>query len=96
MTAEPDAATLQVVVERLNDLRLDVGAVRTQLTAQAVTLVPRGEWVQRNEAVDARFNGQGREISELRTELRSRSIPWTSVLSAVVAFVALVMTLVGP
>lgn len=92
-TTERDTATLLVVVERLEDLRTDLGAIRMQLTAQAVTFVPRGEWVQRNESVDERFRALGRELGDLRTEVRSRRLPWTNVLSAVAAGVALLVSL---
>lgn len=91
--ADLDVAALTIVGERLEDLRKEVAGLRGQLTAQAVTLVPRGEWVQRNESVDERFRTQGREIGDLRAEVRARRVPWTSVAGTVTAIVALGLSL---
>lgn len=52
-------------------------------------------WSQRNEQVDDRFSAQGREIGDLRSELRTvrnqaeaRRPTWPAVVSAVVAVVS--------
>lgn len=67
MTPQSDDATLAVVVARLDDLRSDVQALRTELAAHRADMVSRGEWEQRNRHVDARHQELGREIGSLRT-----------------------------
>ena len=67
-----DEITLAVVAARLSDLREDVKGMRSDLTAYRAELVSRGEWEQRNRAVDARFQEQGREIGQLRTSLDTK------------------------
>lgn len=73
-------------------------ALRSELAAHRADLVPRGEWEQRNRHVDARFQEQGREIANLRTEVRtevqSRRQPWTAVAASVVAIAGLALTLI--
>lgn len=68
----PDEITLAVVAARLDDLREDVKGVRSDLAIHRAELVGRGEWVQRNQAVDTRFQEQGREIGQLRTDLNTK------------------------
>lgn len=86
-TPAPDdlAATLAVVVSRLDDLRLDVGLIRTDISGVRSENVPRGEWEQRNNHVDSKFSAQGREIADLRTELHSRRAPWWSVGAIIIS-----------
>lgn len=89
-----DAATLAVVVARLDDLRGDVRHLRTDLAASAERQVSRGEWAMRNAAVDQRFEDQGREIGSLRVELARRRLPWTTIATAIVAVAGLALTIV--
>lgn len=86
--------TLAVLVSRVEDLRGDVAAMRTDQATQRSGMVPRTEWEQRNRHVDETFRTTGREIGDLRTELRSRRTPWPAVASVVLAAVALGLTLV--
>ncbi len=90
-----DVATLAVVVARLDDVRDDLRAVRGDLALAAERSVGRGEWLMRNQAVDQRLADQGREIGDLRAEVRSRRLPWTTVATAVVAIASLALTLTG-
>jgi hypothetical protein len=101
---QPDDVTLAVVAARLDDLRNDVRAMRTELATHRAELVPRGEWEQRNHFVDGRFQEIGREVSTLRTETRStvaalkaevdgRRAPWWSVAAVAVAVVSLLVTI---
>lgn len=79
-------ATLAVVVARLDDLRQDVAGLRNELHASQSENVSRGEWGQRNAHVDTRLDALGREIGDLRTEVRSARAPWwtwATVLCAV-------------
>lgn len=95
---DSDPATLAVVVARLDDLRDDMRAMRQELASHRADLVPRGEWEQRNRHVDARFQEQGREIANLRTEVRteaqSRRQPWTAVAAAIVGIASIALTLI--
>jgi malate synthase len=107
MTGPSEEATLAVVVSRIDDLREDVQHLRTDLADVRTGLVSRGEWEQRNNHVDSRFQAQslqsdtrhqqlGREIGELRTEIRARQAPWWSVAAVIVAGVALAWNIIGP
>ncbi|MDM8084757.1 hypothetical protein QUV83_08280 [Cellulomonas cellasea] len=87
-----EAATLAVVVARLDDLRGDVSRLSDTLTAQRGELVGRGEWMMRNQHVDSVTAGLGREIGDLRGDVRSRRLPWPSVAAAIVSIAALGLT----
>lgn len=89
--ADDDPATLAVVVARLDDLRGDFRHLRTDLAASAERQVGRGEWLIRNQAVDQRFEGQGREISEIKETLARHRLPWTTVATALVAIAGLAL-----
>lgn len=87
-----DAASLAVVVARLDDVREDIRDLRTDLSAHRTEMVSRGEWEMRNRAVDARFDNQGREIAELK----AARAPWWSWASVLVAAAALMWAVLGP
>lgn len=89
MTAvEPDQGISTLILQRLDDLREDVRELRNGF-------VPNAVWSQRNEHVDATFRTLGREIGDLRAEVRSKSIPWPMVVSAVCAMAAVVLALIN-
>ena len=90
---DDDRVTLLLVVERLDDLKESVSNVQAQLGLQAASFVPRGEWVLRNQHVDETHRSLGREIGDLRTELRSRRLPWPTVLGAIVSVAALLISM---
>lgn len=48
------------------------------------------EWSQRNNEVNGRLSGLGREIGDLRTEIRAKSAPWWSVGALVVSTLAII------
>jgi len=79
----PDEITLAVVAARLDDLREDVKGVRSDLAIHRAELVGRGEWLQRNQAVDDRFQAQGREIGQLRTDLNTKTTVLDGEIKAV-------------
>lgn len=66
---EDPATTIAVVVARLDDVRDDIAGLRRAIEASARDKVSRGEWEQRNNHVDSRLAGQGREIGDLRAEI---------------------------
>lgn len=90
---DDDRVTLRVVAERIGDIQASQKAIQQQLTTQAATFVPRGEWMLRNTQVDEKHSGLGREIGELRSELRSRRLPWPTVVAAIVSCLALAKSL---
>lgn len=91
--ATSDRVLLLVVAERLSDVQATQTAIQAQLTTMSSSFVPRGEWVLRNAHVDGMFVSQGREIGDLRSELRSRRLPWPTVVSALVSIAALLVAL---
>lgn len=97
--------TLAVVVARLDDLRESVAELRLELRSSTANVVSRGEWTQRNNLVDGKFDTQGREIAQLRqdhagdvaglrAELASRRAPWWSVIAAIGSIVAVAAVLI--
>jgi len=102
---QPDEVTLAVIGARLEDMREDIRSLRADLASHRADLVPRGEWEQRNHHVDGRFQEHGREIANLRTEVRSsiatvkaevdqRRAPWWTVGALVISGAALLLTLI--
>jgi len=51
-----------------NGLSEDMKEIKQIILSYQQTAVPRGEWQQRNNLVDGKFNDQGREIAGLRTQ----------------------------
>lgn len=90
-----DEATLAVVVARLDDVRTDLARFGDRLDTSLRAQVSRGEWEQRNTAVDARFDAQGREIAQLRASIAAAKAPWWSVGALIVSAGALAWTMFG-
>lgn len=93
--------TLAVVVARLDDLRESMTELRAEVRSSTANVVSRGEWVQRNQHVDGKFESQGREIARLctdivqaRTVAEQRRAPWWSVVAAIGSVVAIAAALV--
>lgn len=86
--------TLAVVVARLDDLREDMKALRSEVRSSTANVVGRGEWVQRNNLVDGRFDSQGKEISHLRTEVASRRTSVPVVIGSATGAVSLIIMLI--
>jgi len=59
------------------------------------TYVPATLWEQRNTHVDFVIAGLGREIGDLRGELRAKRAPWWSVAAVVIAAAALLWSMFG-
>ncbi len=79
-----DTSTLAVVVARLDDLikrqaddtaslTAAIESLRREFADSRREIVARGDWIQRNQAVDTRFQDQGREIAPLRPDLNSKA-----------------------
>lgn len=93
--SDPEAITLAVLGTKVDALTRAVETLALAQTEAARTYVPTAVWSQRNEAVDGRINGLGREIGELRTELRSRRVSWPAVGALAVAAAALLLQLIN-
>lgn len=78
---------LDLVLARLEDIAADLRDMRANY-------VPTAVWVQRNAHVDSRLQSIGRELGDLRTEVRSKRVPWPSVASVVISGAALLVVLV--
>jgi len=74
----------------LTEVREDIREIRADLKDVVQNKVSYREWAQRNTEVNGRLSGLGREIGDLRTELRAKSAPWWSVAAVVVSALAIV------
>ena len=100
------ATALAVLVQRVEsegraqsedraELREDFKQLRESVERASQDKVSRGEWGQRNEHVDSRLQGLGREIGELRTALAAKTAPWWSVGAVLVAGASLAWSVFG-
>ena len=94
--SEIEAAALQVLVSQVGDMREDIRDMRNDLKTIGDNKVNYREWIQRNQEVNGRLGSLGREIGDLRTELRAKSAPWWSVSAVVVAVASLAWTIFNP
>lgn len=94
--SDVEEAALGVLISQVGDMREDIREMRTDLKAMSEDKVSYREWSQRNAEVNGRFTSQGREIGELRLEIRSKSAPWWSVGSLIVSIVAIGYTILNP
>lgn len=95
MENDTDRVSIAVIASRVNDLRTDIAEFRTLLTSIHTDKVSYREWSQRNNEVNNRFSGLGREIGDLRTEIRAKSAPWWSVGALVTSAIALAWSIFG-
>ena len=86
--------TLAVVVARLDDLRESMTELRAEVRSSTANVVPRGEWVQRNQHVDGKFDSQGKEISHLRAEVASRRTSVPVVIGSCTGALSLIVVLI--
>lgn len=107
MTETDLRETLAVVVSRLDGLAEDVAEMRRELREDRREYVTNSVWTQRNHLVDNKHASMGREISELRTEVRtkhaelkselsSRRISWPVIAALAVSFASLAWAILGP
>lgn len=91
----PDDITLAVLGTKVDQLSTAVTQLVQDNRERDRYYVPHAVWSQRNESVDRLIAGQGREIGELRTELRSRRVSWPAVAAVAVAGAALLLQLIN-
>lgn len=90
------ATALEVLVSQVGDMREDIRDMRNELKDIGDNKVSYREWAQRNTEVNGRLSGLGREIGDLRTEIRAKSAPWWSVGAVITSVGALAWTILGP
>lgn len=95
-TEDIQTAALEVLVSQVGDMREDIREMRKDLKDVADNKVSYREWTQRNNEVNARFGSLGREIGDLRTEIRAKSAPWWSVCAVIIAAGSLAWSVVSP
>ena len=83
-----EAITLGVVVARLDDLREDFAAFRTEFRESQKNTVPRPEYEEHKAHVEKRFQDQGQDISDIRADMASRKAPWWATASVIIAGLA--------
>lgn len=91
--SDVDAAILTELRLFRDEVRDDVAEIKSDIRNLMVT---RREWELRNTHVDNKFQSQGREIGQLRTEIAARRHPWPAVAAAILAGCALGWTILGP
>lgn len=103
-----DNITLAVLSAKLDDIKNDVDSLRKDMSDFQKIFLTRNEWMLRNQLVDDRFSGLGREIGELRLnlqekaakndlirirqELDAKHAPWWSVAAIVISGISLIYT----
>lgn len=100
---EPQAATatdvaiaIATLTTQVASLDGNVAGLRQELRDDRKTYVQRGEWTQRNDTVNTRFENQGREIANLRADVNSRRAPWWSTWAVALSAGALAWSVFGP
>lgn len=91
-----DEISLQVLATQIGFLREDIVNLTKRVDEANDSKVSHREWSQRNDHVNTRLGSLGREIGDLRAEIRAKSAPWWSVGAVLVAVAALAWTVLGP
>lgn len=91
-----DKVSLGIIADQIRFLREDFRDLSRKLEESNENKVSHREWSQRNEHVNNRLASLGREIGDMRTEIRAKSAPWWSVTAMIVAGLSLAWTIVGP
>lgn len=91
---QPDTA-IGILISQVGDLRDDIKGLRDEVGKLSDNKVSYREWSQRNTEVNGRFTTQGREIGDLRTEVRAKSAPWWSVAAVLAAAASLAWQVLG-
>ena len=96
MTDTMSNAALDVLISQVSDMREDIREMRDDLKEVTNNKVSYREWSQRNTEVNGRFQSMGREIGDLRTELRAKSAPWWTICAMIVAIGSFAWSVFGP
>ncbi|TFV82048.1 hypothetical protein E4V99_14030 [Microbacterium sp. dk485] len=96
MSAVGEPSELTYIREDIAELREDIRELRRTVTDSHDNKVSHREWAQRNDHVNGRLQGLGREIGDLRAELRAKSAPWWSVCAVIVAGLSFAWSVIKP
>ena len=97
MSEAPDInSTLAIISSRLDDIKQDIVEIRDDQRLTNRQMVSRNEWEQRNNYSDNKFTSLGREIGDLRTEINSKSAPWWTWATVLLAAASFVYTFIVP
>lgn len=89
-----ERATLDAVMSRLDDIREDMREVRDEVRTTRENFVSTATWQARNSEVNTRLNSLGREIGDLRTEVRAAKAPWWTWVTVLCGVGALIVSIV--
>lgn len=95
MVMDEDRIALAKVETTLVGVVTTLGELRDEIRSQRGETVTRNEWTQRNTHVDAKFDHQAEDISEIKQDLASKRAPWWSVAAVVIAGLALLYTILA-
>lgn len=90
------SAAIAVLVSQFEYLRGDVQEIQRYIRESDENKVSHREWSQRNEHVNSRLSALGREIGDLRTEIRAKSAPWWSVAAVITAAAGFAWSVLKP
>lgn len=90
------STSIDILATQVSFLREDIRDLAKKVDESNDNKVSHREWSQRNEHVNTRLGGLGREVGDLRTELRAKSAPWWSVAAMIVAAIAVAWNILGP
>lgn len=91
-----NATSIEILATQVSFLREDIRDLAKKVDESNDNKVSHREWSQRNEHVNTRLGGLGREIGDLRIELRAKSAPWWSVGAMLASIIAVAWTILGP
>jgi flagellar biosynthesis chaperone FliJ len=102
MTSENDneqtKIDIAVINTKLDTLTQHIEQLTRQVNVSNDSKVSRNEWEQRNHYVDGRFQALGREISELRIDIKTEKTNkphWTAIVGAIVVVVVLGLDIIS-
>lgn len=96
MASIDEDVTMRVLLSSVEGLRSDVQGLRDEVARSNENKVSHREWSQRNAEVNGRFTTMGREIGDLRTELRAKNAPWWSVVALIISGGVALWTILNP
>lgn len=89
---------IAVINTKLDALTASVTELTKQIGLSNESKVSRNEWEQRNNYVDGRLQSLGREISELRIDIKTEKTNrphWTAIVGAVVVVIVLSLDVIS-
>lgn len=92
---DDDRIALAKVETTLEGVVTTLGELRDEIRSQRGEKVPRNEWIQRNTHVDAKFDNQAEDISDIKQDLASKRAPWWTVAAVVFAALSLLYTILA-